>query len=179
MVKWPTSDGRLMRLVPVVALLFLAGCIEASTPQGPASDVVAPESAAPEPVEIHDVIDLAMEPTGVQRTWSFNVAEGATEVSMRFFATGKAAAGGTGLTCLGFETPEMTGAAGVCAGVPNVNLVVSPTYVVNEVNEVANQVANERVFFESSEPVPGSYSFTLDAKPSATDFHAVVHVAYG
>lgn len=153
-------------LLAFVILPFLvAGCAGPADP-APFADEAGVPAIPLEPVSIHEAVPLV---EGGQRTWSFTVWPNATTVEMRFFATGKAVAG-TGLpTCLTIETPEGPDAAGICQGGGIGNVQVAP-YV----------VLNERVFYERSgtdAPV-GTYTFTLDAQPSATDFHAMVTVSY-
>lgn len=155
-----------MRAAVVLAVLpfLVAGCAGTPEAQAPSSDVGPLEAAPPEPVDIHEVVPLVQGGSGA---WTFEVAPGATDVSIRFFATGKAVVGSGLPTCLTFETPEGSDAAGICqGGGPNVN--VAPYLVLNE-----------RVFYERGDDAPvGKYSFTLEGQPSATDFHAVVSVQY-
>jgi hypothetical protein len=145
---------------------LIAGCASPADEAAAAEPVAeAASGASPEPVDIHEVVPLV---EGGEATWTFDVEPGATTVEMRFFATGKAVAG-TGLpTCLTIETPAGQDTAGICQG-GGANVQVAP-YV----------VLNERVFYEQSgtdAPI-GTYSFTLEAGPSATDFHAMVTVSY-
>lgn len=151
-----------MRLVALLAAipLFLAGCADGADPStGDEADDAL--QATPEPVAIHDTVPLVQ---GGQRTWSFEIAPGATAVEMRFFATGVP---GTSLsTCLTGKTPA--GPVSVCqAG--SLSVQVTP-----------DLLANEHVFYEmtgTGSPV-GSYTFTLESAPSAADFHAMVTVNY-
>jgi hypothetical protein len=155
-----------VRLVLALVPLVLAGCAGAPGAAPPASDAETSMVAAPEPVEIHDVVDLVQ---GGEKAWTFEVGPGATTVEMRFFATAKAVTGTHLATCLTIETPADQESARVCDSL-STNVVVSPSLV-----------GNERIFYEASgadAPV-GTYRFSLDAGPSATDFHAVVTVAYG
>ena len=155
-----------MRVRFVLALVpfVLAGCAGAPGAAPPASDAGTSMVAAPEPVDIHETVDLVQ---GGSDTWTFEVGPGATTVEMRFFATPKAVTGMHMATCLTVETPADQESDRVCDSL-SANVAVSL---------VGN---NERVFYEASgadAPV-GTYTFTLDAGPSATDFHAMVTVAY-
>jgi hypothetical protein len=155
-----------MRVLLVLAIVafVLAGCAGAPAADPSTADAASME-APPEAVDIHDVVDLVQ---GGSETWTFEVGPGATTVEMRFFATAKAVAG-TGLaTCLTIVTPAAQESADVCESLSG-NVVVSPSLV-----------PNERIFYEASgadAPV-GTYRFTLEAGPSATDFHAMVTVSY-
>jgi hypothetical protein len=152
-------------LVALILLPFLlAGCAGSPSDDPAALD---PEAAAPapEPVDIHEVVDLVQ---GGSATWTFEVGPGATTVEMRFFATAKAVIGTHLATCLTIETPADQESARVCNSL-SPSVAVSPS-----------QVPNERSFYEQSgaaAPV-GTYTFTLDAGPSPTDFHALVTVSY-
>ena len=156
-----------MRAVLVLALLpfVIAGCAGTQDADPPTADSGSAAAAAPEPVAIHETVPLI---EGGDATWTFRVEPGATTVEMRFFVTGAAVAV-TGLPiCLTIETPGQD-ATQVCQSA-NANVVVSPSQL----------VVNERVFYESSgagAPV-GTYTFTLNSAPSATDFHALVNVSY-
>lgn len=150
-----------------VVLLLLAGCTSPTAHDDPSGLGVDAGASAPEPVGIHDVVKLTM---GVQRGWGFDLAPGAKLVEIRFYGTGPASAplGGGQPLCLSFTTPDGSDAAGVCQGSGVGNLQVSP-YV----------VAMERVFYhKGSDATPGHYEFSLDAQPSATEFHAVVTIQY-
>jgi hypothetical protein len=156
---------RALLTLAIVPFLF-AGCAGTADVAAPLVENEPVQAASPEPVAIHDAVNLV---DGEQRTWSFTVEPGATTVEMRFFATGKAVAGAGLPTCLTIETPAGADTAGICQGGGTGNVQVAPYLVVNE-----------RVFYEDSgADVPaGDYTFTLDAQPSATDFHAMVTVSY-
>jgi hypothetical protein len=152
-------------LLPALVGLLLAGCAGAPAANPSTADVEDASPAPPEAVDIHDVVDLVQ---GGSETWTFEVGPGATTVEMRFFATAKAVTGMHMATCLTVETPADQESDRVCDS-------LSPNVAVTLVGN------NERVFYEASgadAPV-GTYRFTLDAGPSATDFHAQVTVSYG
>lgn len=153
-----------MRVLLVLALVafVLAGCAGAPAADPSTADAASME-APPEAVDIHETVDLVQ---GGSETWTFEVGPGATTVEMRFFATAKAVTGMHLATCLTIETPASQESADVCDSL-SANVGVS-------------LVPSERVFYEASgadAPV-GTYRFTLEAGPSATDFHALVTVSY-
>ncbi len=154
-----------MRAIVVLSLLpfVLAGCAGAQDADPSTADAASME-APPEAVDIHEVVDLVQ---GGSESWTFEVGPGARTVEMRFFATPKAVTGMHMATCLTVDTPADQESDRVCDSLSaNVAVVVVG--------------GNERVFYEASGadlPV-GTYRFSLDAGPSATDFHAVVTVSY-
>lgn len=158
-----------MRCILPVAVLaaLLSGCATAPSPtDGPSDDVVS--TAAVQPVDFHDVVDLTL---GASKSWSFDVGPNATEVSIQFYGTGPQGTpiGGGMPLCLSYETPKGKDAAGTCQGSGVGNIQVSP-YV----------VAVQRTFFHADGPdaPAGHYVFSMEAQQSATEFHALVHVAY-
>lgn len=130
------------------------------------SDEATSPAAPVEPVAIHDVVPLVQ---GAQRTWSFDIGPNATQVEVRFFATGKAVVGGGMPTCVRWEGPKGSDAAGQCIGPGQGNVIVSPSIIFPE----------GRTYFALGADAPtGHYTVSLDSEQSAADFHAVVIVAY-
>lgn len=151
-------------LVPALVAFVLAGCAGAPAADPSTADPEAASPAPPEAVDIHETVDLVQ---GGSDTWTFEVGPGATTVEMRFFATPKAVTEMHMATCLTIETPADQEPDRVCNS-------LSPNVAVSLVGN------NERVFYEAlgADAPVGTYTFTLDAGPSATDFHAQVTVAY-
>jgi hypothetical protein len=146
---------RVLALLAAAALL--AGCSGPAEESGlPLND---PATPAPEPVDLHEVVNLM---AGGSGSWSFDIAPGATSVEVRFYTTGV----GVGMPiCVSWETPE--GSADVCDG--GTNIVVSPDLL----------RLTENVYYEVGGGArPGHYAFQMDAGPRPMDFHAVVRVTY-
>jgi hypothetical protein len=149
-----------MRVLALLAAAFLlAGCSGPVEESG--SPTNEPAAAAPEPVDIHEVVNLM---AGGSGSWSFDIAEGARSVEVRFYTAG--AGVGVGLPiCVSWEAPE--GSAEVCDG--GTNIIVSPDLL----------LLTEKVYYEvGGGAMPGHYAFQMDAGPRPVDFHAVVSVTY-
>lgn len=151
-------------ILAVLTITLLSGCSSpGDAPIEPDDDAGGP--AAPQPVEVHDVLNLV---EGAQQSWTFDLAPGAKEVAIRFFVTGKVVVGAGLPLCFTWDTPSSQDATGVCQGTGAGNLQVTPYFNDGEETLYANDLG----------AVPGRYMFQLDAQPSTTDFHAQVTITY-